>query len=77
MLGFQWIGSHLQIAFAPTITPFLTVILTTVVVSGGATQARRRRLLVCGGVHDEFPHILLWLEDDDVHLWGEEAQQGN
>ena len=47
---------------------FLTVVIGR---AGGA----RGRHLVGGWVHDQFAHVLLRLEDDDVHLGHEQTQQ--
>ncbi len=48
--------------------------ITVVPVFGRGADARQR-LLVRGAVHRQLAHVLLRLEDDDVHLGREEAQQ--
>ena len=31
--------------------------------------------VVALAAHVQLPHVLLWLQQDDVHLWHEEAEQ--
>ena len=47
-------------------------------VSGGATHATSGgSLLVGGAVHGQFAYVFLRLEDDDVHLGGEQTEEGD
>lgn len=49
----------------------------TVVPVSFSAKAAGDGFLVGGRVHGEFSDVLFGLEDDDVHLWGEQTQQSH